>query len=494
MSWILAIAGPGRAQTTTGSILGDITDPSGAVLPGATVRVTSSTTGATRETVTNSIGAYRFAGLLPAEYAVTVVLDGFRSATRFGVVLPVLGEIKIGFRMEVGQVTESVTVTGEAPLVQPTAHVTQTVIDNVRVQALPLRTRDYMDLALLSPGVVLDQSSVRNGSTDSISFFGMEESHKSIWLDGVDFNDEVTGGGTNISAATRTRLSLDAVQEFQVMSSGYSAEFGRSGTGVINVVLKSGGNEVHGNAFYFLRDDSFDKPAFQLRSGVPTQDADVPPFQRQQYGGTVGGPIVRDKAFYFVSVERKTSDESAQVVIPGDVRTFVESLDMGYNTASVVPRTREQVQTVGKLSLNLNDSNTVHATYLYDDDNDLNKNVGGSFAADHGFDDLNSSHFATVNWTSLIGTASVNELRVNRSRQSLFRSVPTGSLFLPTLDFPSVDIGTDGSSTPQGRGQKNWIIANTTTHQFGNHTLKWGGEMNDIVATNETDERFKRDL
>ena len=217
---ILTVAGPGAAQTTTGSILGDITDPSGAVLPGVTVRVTSSTTGVTRETVTNAVGAYRFAGLQPAEYAVTVTLDGFRAATRLGVVLPVLGEIKIDFRMEVGQVTESITVTGETPLVQPTAHVTQTVIENARVQALPLRTRDYMDLALLSPGVVLDQSSVRNGSTDSISFFGMEESHKTIWLDGVDFNDEVTGGGTNISASTRTRLSLDAVQEFQVMSPG----------------------------------------------------------------------------------------------------------------------------------------------------------------------------------------------------------------------------------------------------------------------------------
>ena len=176
----LAVAGLARAQTTTGSILGDITDPSGAVLPGVTVRVTITTTGATRETVTNATGAYRFAGLLTAEYAVTVALDGFRSATRSGVVLPVLGEIKIDFRMEVGQVTESITVTGEAPLIQPTAHVTQTVIDNVRIQALPLRTRDYMDLTLLSPGVVLDQSSVRNGSTDSISFFGMEESHKTI--------------------------------------------------------------------------------------------------------------------------------------------------------------------------------------------------------------------------------------------------------------------------------------------------------------------------
>ena len=333
----------GEAQTTTGSIFGDVTDASGAVLTGVTVRITSPSTGAVRQTQTNA-GMYQFAGLAPAEYVVTVELAGFRPVTRPGVILPIQGRIKLDFQMEVGGITESITVTEGAPLVQSTEHVLQTTIGNRLVRDLPLKNRDFLDLTLLAPGVVLDQSSVRTAATDSISFFGMEEAYKTVWLEGVDFNDEATTGGTNISPATRTRLGLEAVQEFQVMTTGYSAEFGRSGAGALNVILKSGGNDIHGNAFYFLRDDSFDKPAFQIINGVARPAPNVPPFKREQYGGTFGGPFVRDKAFYFASVERQTTRDSVQVVIPPAIKAFVEGLGMGYDTRTSVPRERKQVE------------------------------------------------------------------------------------------------------------------------------------------------------
>ena len=480
----------GYSQSTTGSIIGDIVDSTGAALPGVSVRITNTTTGAQRDVITNGVGAYRATGLQPAGYQIAVQLEGFRSATRSGVTLPIQGEIKIDFTMEVGQVTESITVTGDAPLVRTTEHSVGTVVDNFRVEELPLKSRDFMDLALLAPGVVLDQSSVRSGATDSISFFGMDEPHKAIWLDGVDFNDEVVGGGTNISGATRTRLGQEAIQEFQVMSTGYSPEFGRSSSGAINVVLKSGGNDIYGNAFYFVRDDAFDKPAFRLRGGVPFQDGGLPEFKTQQYGGTIGGPIARDRAFYFFSFERKTNKESSVITIPDTVKTFVDSLNLGYDTRNVVSQDREQFNAIGKFTFNLDERNTLHLTYLYDDDNDINKDIGGEDAADRGFDDLNNSYFATANWTSLTGANTVNEFRLNRSSQRLFRSIREDSKFLPGLIFPSVNIGLDGSAVPQGRNQKNWIIANTTTYQWGNHTLKWGGEMNDIVATNDTNEDF----
>lgn len=479
----------GEAQTTTGSIFGDVTDASGAVLNAATVRIVNSGTGASRETQTNNAGSYLFAGLAPADYAVTVEFSGFRSMTRSNVVLPIQSRIKLDFRMEVGPITESVTVTEGAPLVQAAEHVLQTVVGNRLIRDLPLKTRDFMDLTLLAPGVVLDQSSVRTGATDSISFFGMEEAHKTVWLEGVDFNDEATTGGTNISPAMRTRLGLEAIQEFQVMATGYSAEFGRSGSGAVNVILKSGGNDVHGSGFYFLRDDSFDKPAFQIRNGVATPASNVPPFKRQQYGGTFGGPIVRDKAFYFASVERQTNRDSVQVKIPDPVKAFVDSLGMGYDTRSTVPRTREQVNAVGKFNFNLGRSHRLDLTYLYDDDNDVNKNVAGSKAADNGFDDINSSYFATAGLTSNIGAA-VNELRVNRSIQRLMRTIPASARFLPTLDFPTVDIGVDGAAAPQGRVQRNWVLANTTSLQFGKHTFKWGGEVNVVRAPVLTNENF----
>jgi hypothetical protein len=131
---------------------------------------------------------------------------------------------------------------------------------------------------------------------------GMEEAYKTMWLEGVDFNDEATTGGTDISSASRTRLGLEAVQEFQVMATGYSAEFGRSGAGAVNVILKSGGNDVRGNAFYFLRDDAFDRPAFQLSNGIATPAPNVPPFRREQYGGTSGDRLSATKPSIAVSL------------------------------------------------------------------------------------------------------------------------------------------------------------------------------------------------
>jgi len=478
-----------HAQTTTGSIFGEVLDASGALVSGATVRVRGVSTGADFQQQTNGEGAYVFAGLPPAEYVVTVEQQGFRTVTR-SVVLPIQGRIRLDVRMEIGAISDTVTVTQATPIVQATEPVLQTVIGSQLVHDLPLKTRDFMDLALLAPGVVLDQSSIRTAATDSISFFGMEEAYKTTWLEGVDFNDEATAGGTNISPATRTRLGLEAVQEFQVMSTGYSAEFGRSGAGAINIILKSGGNDRRGNAFYFLRDDAFDRPAFQIRNGIASPAFNVPPFRRQQYGGTWGGALVRDRWFYFLSVERQTARESVQVVIPPSVKAFVDGLNMGYNTGSVVPRTREQVNALGKITGNLGRSHRLDLIYLYDDDNDVNKNVGGSRAADNGFDDLNSSYFATVSLTSHIGGAAVNELRVNRSIQRLFRSMPAATRFLPMLDFPTVDIGLDGASTPQGRTQKNWVIANTTSHQWKRHFFKWGGEVNLVRAPVVSNENF----
>jgi hypothetical protein len=478
-----------HAQTTTGSIFGNVTDASGAVVSGAAVQVSALSTGADFQQQTNAVGAYQFAGLPPAEYVVTVELQGFRTVTR-SVVVPIQGRLRLDFQMQIGAVSDTVTVVEGAPLVQAAEPVIQTTIGSRLVRDLPTKTRDFMDLSLLAPGVVLDQSSIRTGATDSISFFGMEEAYKTTWLEGVDFNDEATAGGTNISPATRTRLGLEAVQEFQVMSTGYSAEFGRSGAGAINIILKSGGNDRRGNAFYFLRDDAFDKPAFQIRNGIATPASNVPPFKRQQYGGTWGGPLVRDRLFYFASVERQSVNESVQVVIPPAVKAFVDGLGLGYDTRSVVPRTREQVNALGKINANLGRSHRLDMIYLYDDDNDVNKNVGASRGADNGFDDLNSSYFATVSLTSNIGGAAANELRVNRSIQRLFRSMTASARFLPMLDFPTVDLGLDGASTPQGRTQRNWVVANTTSHQWGHHLFKWGGEINIVRAPVLSNENF----
>ena len=480
------------AQSTSGAILGDVADGSGAFLPGATVRVSNNATGAAREALTNEVGAFRFSGLPPSNYSVTVEFPGFQIVTRPSVTLAVGGATKVDFKLDMGPIAESITVTGAVPLVQPTQNTNQVVVGNRRVQELPTKSRDFMDLMLLSPGVTVDQSSARSGNSDSVSFYGMDERNKSVWLEGVDFNDEVTMGGSDLSEATRTRLGQEAIQEFQVLSSGYSAEFGRTGSGVINVVVKSGGNDIHGSGFYFIRDDAFDEDPFQVVRGKAIPDANSTPFQTQQYGFTVGGPFVQDRAFYFGSIERRTDENSSYVTIPDSVKAFVDSLNAGYDTSSALPQLVDERNALGKFTFNLHPRHSLNIMYLYDDREFTNKQTGQAKGADNGFDDLRSSYNATASLTSLIGKRIVNEFRANRSIQRLFRDLQASAsgLFLPMLDFPSVDLGPAGN-VPQGRVQANWIFSDTMSWESGNHSLKWGGESNRVLATADANVAFQ---
>jgi hypothetical protein len=489
-----------HGQTTTGSILGDVTDSSGAAVPGASVTVVNDSNGAERETVAGPAGGFRISVLQPSTYSVTVVAGGFSPVTRRGVVLPIQGEVKVDFVLQVAGAAEQILVNADAPLIRPTENALRTVVNNRSIEALPLLTRDFMDLAVLAPGVTLDQSSLFNSAaTDSISFFGLEESHKTLWLEGVDFGDEVTTGGTNTSSASRSPLPLDAIQEFDVMTTGYSPEFGRSQGGAVNVVLKSGGSELHGSVYSFFQDDAFNRTPWTISSGVAVKSTSEPSLERRSYGGTIGGPLsfLPSPAFYFFALDRFTDEDSVLITIPTDVETFVEGLGLGYNTDTLVPLTRDRIVGVGKLTFDLARDHRLDLTYLYSDDDDLNKgvgnstNVGGIAAADFGFDERDSSYFASANLTSVLGPRTVNEFRANRSIQRLIRTIPEGSGILPTLEFPSVVFGTNGiDGFPSARVQKNFILANSTSYQWDNHTLRWGGEANLITANNEENLSF----
>ena len=314
----LAAVTTASGQTTTGTILGEIRDSTGANLPGVAVVAVNQANGARREVVTDGLGAYRFSAMPPGVYTVTAALAGFTEVRRADVRVPINSQVVVPLTMELAGVVANVSVTASAPLVDTTEQVVRTLVDSRQIESLPLKTRDFLDLALLAPGVVSDQGSASAGQTDSISFGGMSEGYKSIWLEGVDFNDEVTGGGTSLSSATRIALASEAIQEFQVMANSYSAEFGRSASGAINIVTKSGGNALHGSAFYFRRDDAFEKPNYF--------SAIVPPFGIQQYGTTIGGPIRQNKLFYFGSWERRKNERSVQVNIPVSVLDIARSL------------------------------------------------------------------------------------------------------------------------------------------------------------------------
>ncbi len=482
LAFCVSAASLAAAQTTTGTILGEVKDSTSGRLPGVTVSLVNQANGATRDTVSDSLGTYRFTALPPGTYTVTATLAGFTTVTRADVVLPIASQVAAPFTLEVAGLNESVTVTEQIPLIDTTEQTVRTLVETKQIASLPLKSRDFLDLTLLAPGVVSDQGSASGGNTDSISFGGMSENYKSVWLEGVDFNDEVTGGGSSLSSATRIALAQEAVQEFQVMANSYSAEFGRSASGAINILTKSGGNQVHGSGFYFRRDDAFDKPNYFAES--------VPPFKIEQYGATVGGPVKQNKLFYFASWERRANNRSATVNIPVSLRDYVSSL--GYDTRTDVPVTTDEHNLFGKGTWLASQHHTVTATYMYDHRDLSAQQVGGNSAGDHGYDDQRRAWFFVGNLTSVLGARLVNELRVSVSHQALDRVLPAGSTTKPEIRFPTVQFGR-ASNVPQGRTQDNYIFTNATSTHFvakGAHDLKFGFEANIVPTTSTINQSF----
>ena len=385
-------------------------------LPGVTVTAVNQANGLTREAVTDELGTYRFSAMPPGVYTVKAALAGFKEASRADLRLAINSQLVAPFTLEVGGLEETITVTEQAPLVDTTENVVRTLVDTQQIASLPLKTRDFLDLTLLAPGVVADQGSASGGQTDSISFGGMSENYKSVWLEGVDFNDEVTGGGSALSSATRIALAQEAIQEFQVMANSYTAEFGRSASGAINILTKSGGNQVHGSGFYFLRDDAFDQPNYFA--------VNVPPFKIEQYGATVGGPIVTNRLFYFASWEKRANERSVQVNIPTSIAAYVQSL--GYDASPDVPVIADEHNLFGKGTFLASQNHTVNATYMYDHRDLTNQQTGGNSAGDHGYDDKRRAWFLVGNLTSVLRSNLVNELRLSASHQALDRVLPAG--------------------------------------------------------------------
>ncbi|MGP8252259.1 MAG: carboxypeptidase regulatory-like domain-containing protein, partial [Terracidiphilus sp.] len=299
---VLFSALPLFASGPTGTITGTISDPSGAVILKARVVVRNEATNATREARSNDDGDYTVALLPPGRYSVAVESAGFRRSIMHGVNLDVDQTVRVDLALVIGAITENVNVTGTPPIVQTDTSTLGQVVNNRLVQDLPLNERNFLSFALLVPGGELpaegSQNSTQGGSLD---VNGARDQSNNFLLDGVDNTDPYINQYVALP-------SIDAIQEFKVQSGDYSAEFGRAGGAEINVVLKSGTNAFHGGLFEFVRNRQMDaKNYFDLPdcpSAVPGQCGPIPRFDRNQFGGTLGGPIRKDKLFFFVSDEQ----------------------------------------------------------------------------------------------------------------------------------------------------------------------------------------------
>jgi hypothetical protein len=299
-TFALIVPTPVSAQAVSGTILGVVRDSSGAVLPGVTVSLVNAGTGLSRTVVTDSKGEYT-APLLPTgTYNVTAELSGFNKVALSNVHLGVDQKVKVDLKLEVGQLTETVEIQAEVPLLQTSSSDLATTIEGEQIKTLPLNGRNFVSLTRTIPGVLRGNpgsnidgaGSLAWRASASFSANGQRPRDNNYLLDGIDNNESWL-------QTVVIFPSVDALDEFKLQTSTYSAEFGRSLGGVVNLQLRSGANEFHGSAFEFYRNDKFDANNwFNNRAGRPKPD-----FKQHQFGATLGGPIVKDKTFFFADYQ-----------------------------------------------------------------------------------------------------------------------------------------------------------------------------------------------
>ncbi|MGH9643688.1 MAG: carboxypeptidase regulatory-like domain-containing protein, partial [Terriglobales bacterium] len=299
----ILIGNTAQAQVVGANLSGTVKDASGAVLPNVKVAIQNTDTGSTRTVTTDAAGLYVAPNLLPGKYTVTATAAGFQTYVQAGITLTVGAQQVLNINMAVGAVDKTVEVNGEPPAVELASSSLGAVVNSTTVRELPLNGRSWTDLATLQPGVtalnqvqndytISSQRAVR-GYGDQMSISGGRPQWNNSRLDGVSINDYSNCGPGSVLGGN---LGVDAIQEFSVLTSNYSAEYGRTAGGVINAITRSGTNQFHGGVYEFLRNSAMDARRY-------FDPSTIPPFRRNQFGADAGGPIIKDRLFVFADYE-----------------------------------------------------------------------------------------------------------------------------------------------------------------------------------------------
>ena len=458
---------------------GTVQDTSGRALVRAAILLRELGTNQSYTASTNVTGYYVAPNLPPGKYELTVEFSGFAKYTQTGFVLTVGQTATIDITLKVASLGETVVVTGEAPPVEPTKSEISQVIDTVQIQGLPTNGRQFVDFALLTPGVATGRTSIQSTFTEPevtrISFGGMRDLSNSVTVDGADYINLATG-------SQRATPSQEAVSEFRVVNNSFGAEYGRALGGIVNVVTKSGTNDLHGSAYgYISNKDANSKSLLTL----PPFDA----YRRGQFGGTLGGPIRKDKTFFFMNYEGQRLAQSPTfpptLVNPSALSTIDQAkVAMGLAPENLnVLKTLDNDNAFIKLDHQITNNNRLAIHYGIVDARDLNVLVGDTLDGG-GIGAPSSGHNTFLRDQSLVGTLNsllkpdlVNTALVQYARRHYNFPAVDGE---PNLDIPNTLLFGHNFGTFDAINESRVQVSDSVAWIKGNHYFRFGGDFNHI--------------
>ncbi|MCU1229449.1 MAG: hypothetical protein JWO97_2333 [Acidobacteria bacterium] len=472
------------AQSSNGSISGNVTDDSGAALPGVTVSAANAATGFNRMAVSNGTGHYEIALLPPGTYRVSSELSGFQPVKYDKVVVNVGSDMTLNLKLHAG-ISESMTVTAATPVIETTKSEVSSVVNEKAIQNLPANGRNFIDFVLTTPGVVRDP---RSGD---ISFAGQRGTLNSVVVDGADNNNTFFGQSLGRTGSGRApyQFSQDAVKEFEVNANAYSAEYGRAGGAVINVITKSGTNDFDGTVFDFYRDRKYRSQDYlnQLRQDVTGIPVAKPPYHFNQYGFSLGGPIVHDKHFFFANYDAQRNSipnvttlgisdagiaaldpagQAAAAFLKGKAVTY----DQKQNQDVYLVKTDHELLVNDHLSLRLNRQKFTGANF---------ENGGPQSAPEHTGDSLvNTTTLSLVN-SNVLSSSLFNEVRAQYAKDQEPGAANSADPEATIRQGASTVLVIGRNSfSPRETTLKRTQIADTITYVLSNHTIKSGFDYN----------------
>ena len=465
---LLCAAAATSAQLPTGTINGRVTDPGGAVVAGVQVAAVNQSTNASRETITNADGLYVFSDLPAGSYNVEIKASGFASSEFKNVALLAGRATTVDAELKVATVGTSVTVGAATNSVELTQSMIQGQVTSTTIENIPLNGRNFLELAYLVPGNrPAPNFDPTKTNTLEVSSDGSVGRGGNITVDGGDNNDDVVGG-------TLSNFPQDSIQEFQIATARFTAEAGRSGTSIINIITKSGTNQYHGSLFDYARNGHLQALPATFDRSFP-----APPFNRQQFGGSIGGPLKTNKAWWFASAEYR--DQNAE--IPTGTRDF--TTDTILNTSAPAPLREALVST--RFDYQFNPTNTFMARYSFDRSTDTAAASAASVTplstATERQNSLNRFNSLVTEWTNTLSPTKVNSLLFHFD--TFLNVIPEFPNSLPTtnpdlgltneLIFPDLADGVN-FNVPQSTHMNRYQVQDNFTWAAGKHTLHFGGQ------------------